>query len=267
VQDNLSPVLCADIVVERQLANGQRSLLLVERKWPPFGWALPGGHVDSGESVERTTSAVATCRPMRGPSSRRPELGSRWFGAFAFLAIYLGVQGCTTSNNTGGVWRAQAPLQGETNAILFEPGGQPVGIELVLGEFGPDLSGLVRYYRAGPTGPFDQPRRAAAPDFECACAYLHDGRIDSTGLVTFTLQACAPGVQAKGKIRLRGRFMIQADGRLVGKLQVDSPGSSADGSSVDLAFERALPSGDVDPRDLQCAQPLDAEHGNVDSGR
>lgn len=47
------PVLCADIVVERQLATGQRALLLIERKWPPYGWALPGGHVDSGESVER----------------------------------------------------------------------------------------------------------------------------------------------------------------------------------------------------------------------
>jgi 8-oxo-dGTP diphosphatase len=47
------PVLCADIVVERQLADGRRALLLVERKWPPYGWALPGGHVDAGESVEQ----------------------------------------------------------------------------------------------------------------------------------------------------------------------------------------------------------------------
>jgi 8-oxo-dGTP diphosphatase len=50
--DHPSPVLCADIVVERTLADGRRGLLLVERKWPPYGWALPGGHVDAGESAE-----------------------------------------------------------------------------------------------------------------------------------------------------------------------------------------------------------------------
>ena len=45
------PVLCADALVERVVA-GRRSVLLVDRKYPPFGWALPGGHVDMGESVE-----------------------------------------------------------------------------------------------------------------------------------------------------------------------------------------------------------------------
>ncbi len=189
-------------------------------------------------------------------------------GVLALVAICLGLPACTTSSDTGGVWRAQAPLQGESNAILFEPGGNPVGVELVIGDFGPDVSGLVRYYHAGPTGPFDQQRRAAAPDFECACAYLHDGRVDSaSGLMTFTLEACAPGVQSHGKVRLRGRFVIQPDGRLVGKLQVDAPGSPADGSAVALEFDHARPAGDVEARDLQCAQPADAEHGNVDSGR
>ena len=27
-------------------------IVLIERKWPPFGWALPGGFVEVGETVE-----------------------------------------------------------------------------------------------------------------------------------------------------------------------------------------------------------------------
>jgi 8-oxo-dGTP diphosphatase len=46
------PVLTADCIVERQLADGRWGVVLVERRWPPLGWALPGGHVDAGESCE-----------------------------------------------------------------------------------------------------------------------------------------------------------------------------------------------------------------------
>lgn len=46
------PVLAADAIVERRLPDGRRAVLLVERKWPPYGWAIPGGHVDYGESCE-----------------------------------------------------------------------------------------------------------------------------------------------------------------------------------------------------------------------
>lgn len=46
------PTLCADIIVARQMPDGRAGILLVERRWPPLGWALPGGHVDAGESCE-----------------------------------------------------------------------------------------------------------------------------------------------------------------------------------------------------------------------
>lgn len=49
--DAPGPVLCADALVERVI-EGKRCVLLVDRKYAPFGWALPGGHVDRGESVE-----------------------------------------------------------------------------------------------------------------------------------------------------------------------------------------------------------------------
>lgn len=40
------PAATADIILER---DGK--VLLVERRWPPLGWALPGGFVDAGETV------------------------------------------------------------------------------------------------------------------------------------------------------------------------------------------------------------------------
>lgn len=42
-----NPCLTVDIIIE--LPEG---IVLIERKNPPHGWALPGGFVDYGESVE-----------------------------------------------------------------------------------------------------------------------------------------------------------------------------------------------------------------------
>ena len=43
-----NPLLTVDVIIE--LADG--GFVLIERKNPPHGWALPGGFVDYGESVE-----------------------------------------------------------------------------------------------------------------------------------------------------------------------------------------------------------------------
>lgn len=42
-----NPLLTVDIIIE----VGD-SIVLIERKNPPAGWALPGGFVDAGETVE-----------------------------------------------------------------------------------------------------------------------------------------------------------------------------------------------------------------------
>ncbi len=47
----LTPLLAADIVIEL-VDREARPVVLIERKNPPYGWALPGGFVDRGESVE-----------------------------------------------------------------------------------------------------------------------------------------------------------------------------------------------------------------------
>jgi 8-oxo-dGTP diphosphatase len=43
-----NPLLTVDIIIE--LPGGE--IVLIERKNPPHGWALPGGFVDYGESIE-----------------------------------------------------------------------------------------------------------------------------------------------------------------------------------------------------------------------
>lgn len=46
-----NPSLAADVIVF-QKPLGKLKVLLIERKNEPFGWALPGGFVDYGESCE-----------------------------------------------------------------------------------------------------------------------------------------------------------------------------------------------------------------------
>ena len=46
------PIPTVDIIIEIKRENGQEGIILIKRKNPPHGWALPGGFVDYGESLE-----------------------------------------------------------------------------------------------------------------------------------------------------------------------------------------------------------------------
>jgi ADP-ribose pyrophosphatase YjhB (NUDIX family) len=46
------PIPTVDIIIEIKRKNGQEGIILIKRKNPPHGWALPGGFVDLGESLE-----------------------------------------------------------------------------------------------------------------------------------------------------------------------------------------------------------------------
>ncbi len=48
----VTPLLAADIIIEMADRPG-RPIVLIERKNPPYGWALPGGFVDVGERLEQ----------------------------------------------------------------------------------------------------------------------------------------------------------------------------------------------------------------------
>jgi 8-oxo-dGTP diphosphatase len=60
-----NPVPTVDIII--QMAEG--AIVLIERANPPYGWALPGGYVDYGESLEH-----AAIREAREETSLDIEL-------------------------------------------------------------------------------------------------------------------------------------------------------------------------------------------------
>lgn len=47
----VTPLMTADIIIELE-NNNKTQIVLIERLNPPFGWAIPGGFVDKGESIE-----------------------------------------------------------------------------------------------------------------------------------------------------------------------------------------------------------------------
>lgn len=67
-----TPLLAADIIIEPVSAPGR--IVLIERLNPPHGYALPGGFVDRGESLEQAavrealeeTSMRVTLRTLLG---------------------------------------------------------------------------------------------------------------------------------------------------------------------------------------------------------
>ncbi|WP_123289673.1 NUDIX domain-containing protein [Desulfosoma caldarium] len=51
------PALTVDVIIHPQDAPGR--VVLIRRRNPPLGWALPGGFVDEGESLERAAQREA----------------------------------------------------------------------------------------------------------------------------------------------------------------------------------------------------------------
>lgn len=48
----VTPLLAVDIIIER-CDSPDRPIVLIERRNPPHGWAIPGGFVDVGEEIEQ----------------------------------------------------------------------------------------------------------------------------------------------------------------------------------------------------------------------
>jgi ADP-ribose pyrophosphatase YjhB (NUDIX family) len=54
-----SPVPTVDIIIEVESEAGERGIVLIYRKNQPQAWALPGGFVDYGESLEQAAAREA----------------------------------------------------------------------------------------------------------------------------------------------------------------------------------------------------------------
>ncbi len=65
-----NPIPTVDIIIELE----GRGIVLIERKNPPHGWAIPGGYLDYGESLEE-----AAVREAREETSLEVELKEQFF--------------------------------------------------------------------------------------------------------------------------------------------------------------------------------------------
>ena len=93
----VTPQIAADIIIELTDRPG-RPIVLIERLYPPYGWAIPGGFVDVGETVEAAaireareeTGLDVTLKSLLGCYSR-PERDAR--GHTASLVYVAEAQG------------------------------------------------------------------------------------------------------------------------------------------------------------------------------
>ena len=68
-----NPIPTVDTIIELINRPG-RPIILIERQNPPFGWAIPGGFVDYGESVE-----IAARREAKEETSLEIELIEQFY--------------------------------------------------------------------------------------------------------------------------------------------------------------------------------------------
>jgi len=59
VAEHRNPVPTVDLIIEMTRPDGKQGVVLIKRKNPPPGWALPGGFVDYGESLEEAARREA----------------------------------------------------------------------------------------------------------------------------------------------------------------------------------------------------------------
>jgi len=72
-----NPAPTVDIIIEIERPGERAGIVLIRRRNPPYGWALPGGFVDYGESLEE-----AAVREAREETSLDVEL-VRQFHAYS----------------------------------------------------------------------------------------------------------------------------------------------------------------------------------------
>jgi len=109
----VTPLIAVDLIIELSDQPG-RPILLIERRNPPHGWALPGGFVDVGETLEQ--AAVREAREETGLKIKLKTL----------LGCYSDPQRDARGHTVSAVYVAEAagqPRAGDDagKAILTDP--------------------------------------------------------------------------------------------------------------------------------------------------
>jgi ADP-ribose pyrophosphatase YjhB (NUDIX family) len=110
-----NPLVTVDIIIEIE-----RAIVLIERAHPPLGWALPGGFVEYGESIEAAarreakeeTSLDVTLLEQFHTYSQ-PDRDSRWHTiSTVFIATAQGhLKAADDARNAGLFTEAHLPQQ------------------------------------------------------------------------------------------------------------------------------------------------------------
>ena len=143
IESYRNPLPTVDVIIELG-AGPERPIVLIQRKNEPRGWALPGGFVDYGESLER-----AAAREAAEETGLAVEL-------IALLGVYSRPERDPRQHNLSVVFVARAEGQPRAGsdaggAGVFDPENLPQPLC-----FDHDL--IVEHYRA-----WRQGRRPAAP--------------------------------------------------------------------------------------------------------
>lgn len=143
----VTPLLTVDIIIELVDRPGS-PVVLIERRNPPPGWALPGGFVDVGETLEE-----AAVREAREETSLEVTLK-------ALLGNYSDPSRDARGHTVSAVYVAEA--RGEPHAAddarhlaLFDPDAVP---ELAFDHAG-ILADYCRYRQTGKPAPLRDPKR------------------------------------------------------------------------------------------------------------
>ena len=94
----VTPLLTVDVIIE-MMDLIDHPIVLIERKNPPYGWALPGGFVDIGETIE--TAAIREAKEETNLDVKLTQL----------LGIYSDPQRDSRGHTVSAVYIAQASGQ------------------------------------------------------------------------------------------------------------------------------------------------------------
>ena len=181
------------------------------------------------------------------------------------IVVLLMCCACTSGNELGGTWRlVKGDLLGDKVVFDESTGEADVGIELLIGQYGPDIAGLVRFYR---TNKFQFLRSELMPDNDCACTFMHNGRVSADNTrMEFDLRGCVPGAATRSQLLMRAALEFDDSGQLDGNWVVlDGNNKQWSGKSQHFTFARIAFGSAVDSRDLICETP-DQDVGNIYNG-